>query len=68
MVSAQFDEALESLTSQAISSWTRFKQSGLREDLDTTVSLDQAKLDLCPDGHPERVSSLHNLALDLRER
>ncbi|KAL5525289.1 hypothetical protein ACEPAF_9159 [Sanghuangporus sanghuang] len=69
MSSSQFDtQDVESLTSQAVSSWSRFKQTGFRGDIDLTISLDQIVLDLCPHGHPERVNSLQNLALGHRER
>ncbi|KAL5478973.1 hypothetical protein ACEPAI_2260 [Sanghuangporus weigelae] len=66
---SQFDtQDADFLTSQAVSSWSRFKQTGSREDLDLIVSLDQTVLDLCPRGHPERANPLQNLARGLRER
>ena len=46
----------------------RYDQLGAREDLDEAIVLDRAALDLRPQGHPLRSTSLHNLAADLSAR
>ncbi|EJD03358.1 TPR-like protein [Fomitiporia mediterranea MF3/22] len=48
--------------------WTRFKQSGEREKLDSSINYDRVALDLRPKGHPYRSDALCNLAISLRVR
>ncbi|KAF8580058.1 hypothetical protein K439DRAFT_1275662, partial [Ramaria rubella] len=47
---------------------TRFKQSGLVEDLHVAIMHHRAALDLRPSGNPDRASSLNNLATALQTR
>ncbi|KAL5478974.1 hypothetical protein ACEPAI_2262 [Sanghuangporus weigelae] len=67
-MSSNRSDALEGLKSQAESAWSLFEQSGSREDIDSAIDLYQAVLDSCPQEHPYRASSLHDLALSLRSR
>ncbi|KAL5520620.1 hypothetical protein ACEPAF_2621 [Sanghuangporus sanghuang] len=43
---------------EADSSWSRYKESGNREDLDAAVCFKQAALDACPHGHADRSAIL----------
>ena len=44
---------------------SRYKKFGAIEDLNNAIVLDQEALNLCPQGHPNRLISLHNLARHL---
>lgn len=44
---------------------TRFGQSARIEDLEEAISLNREAVTLCPLGHPDRSTSLNNLASDL---
>ncbi|EPT05822.1 hypothetical protein FOMPIDRAFT_1045122 [Fomitopsis schrenkii] len=47
---------------------TRFEQLGDRADLDSAITLHREALELRPTGHPDRSSSLNNLAIALQTR
>ena len=65
MSSNQSDKAglPQSLYDRASSSWSRFKQTGSREDIDLTISIGQSLLESHPTGQPNRGQLLHNLAI-----
>ncbi|KAL5478975.1 hypothetical protein ACEPAI_2263 [Sanghuangporus weigelae] len=61
-------QEFESLSIQADASWSRFEQTESQEDLDSTIALQQAILDSCPPGHPQRARSLNDLVMSLYEQ
>ncbi|OCB90915.1 TPR-like protein [Sanghuangporus baumii] len=58
----------QSFSDQAFLLWTRFEQSGNREDLDMVIALQQFSLDSCPRDHSDCARTLHDLALFLYKR
>ncbi|KAI9567902.1 hypothetical protein HD554DRAFT_2104593 [Boletus coccyginus] len=57
-----------SLINFAIGLFTRYKQLGWMEDLDTAIVVSREALYLYPQGHPDRWRSLKNLARYLSNR
>ncbi|KAG0693350.1 CHAT domain-containing protein [Suillus ampliporus] len=54
-----------SLNNLATSLLTRFKERGVQSDLDKTIELHRAALQLRPPGHPDRSMSLNDLSTSL---
>jgi CHAT domain-containing protein/tetratricopeptide (TPR) repeat protein len=48
--------------------YTRFEQQGAILDLEEALALERNILELCPQGHPHRATSLGNLATSLHSR